>query len=69
MPKFLKVFFDVVLQYAQPQPYIEEMVPLLLERFSSGLCPVAFFLDTMHTLLLEVMQAVFRQFPNFVINL
>ncbi|CAK0829468.1 unnamed protein product, partial [Prorocentrum cordatum] len=55
VPRFLRVYFDVLLTNAPPQ-CIERVVPLLLQRFAS-LYPVDFFLIAGHSLIIDTLQA------------
>ena len=57
VPRFLRVYFDVLLNNAPPE-CIERVVPLLLQRFAS-LYPVDFFLNSVHTLIIDTLQAIF----------
>eukprot|EP00438_Fugacium_kawagutii_P013758 Skav232235 [mRNA] locus=scaffold273:8895:16001:- [translate_table: standard] len=56
VPRFLQVYFDVLLTNAPPE-CIEKVVPLLLQRFAS-LYPVDFFLNSVHTLIIDTLQAL-----------
>eukprot|EP00442_Polarella_glacialis_P008469 CAMPEP_0115143276 /NCGR_PEP_ID=MMETSP0227-20121206/60674_1 /TAXON_ID=89957 /ORGANISM="Polarella glacialis, Strain CCMP 1383" /LENGTH=110 /DNA_ID=CAMNT_0002552073 /DNA_START=7 /DNA_END=335 /DNA_ORIENTATION=+ len=67
VPRFLRVYFDVLLTNAPPE-CIERVVPLLLQRFAS-LYPVDFFLNSVHTLIIDTLQAIFQQWPHFLISL
>ena len=67
VPRFLRVYFDVLLNNAPPE-CIERVVPLLLQRFAS-LYPVDFFLNSVHTLIIDTLQAIFQQWPAFLMSL
>lgn len=67
VPRFLRVYFDVLLSNAPPE-CIERVVPLLLQRFRS-LYPVDFFLSAVHLLFIETLQAIFQQWPEFLVSL
>ncbi|CAE7210530.1 AP5Z1 [Symbiodinium natans] len=67
VPRFLRVYFDVLLSNAPPE-CIERVVPLLLQRFAS-LYPVDFFLNSVHTLIIDTLQAIFQQWPAFLMSL
>lgn len=67
VPRFLRVYFDVLLTYAPPA-CIERVVPLLLQRFSL-LYPVDFFLTAVHSLIIDTLQAIFQQWPQFLLSL
>eukprot|EP00913_Durusdinium_trenchii_P011023 g10347.t1 len=56
VPRFFRVYFDVLLTNAPPE-CIEKVVPLLLQRFAS-LYPVDFFLNSVHTLIIDTLQAL-----------
>ena len=64
---FLRVYFDVLLTNAPPA-CIERVVPLLLQRFAS-LYPVDFFLNAVHSLIIDTLQAIFQQWPGFLLSL
>ncbi|CAK9094551.1 AP-5 complex subunit zeta-1 (Adaptor-related protein complex 5 zeta subunit) (Zeta5) [Durusdinium trenchii] len=67
VPRFFRVYFDVLLTNAPPE-CIEKVVPLLLQRFAS-LYPVDFFLNSVHTLIIDTLQAIFQQWPEFLMSL
>lgn len=67
VPRFLRIYFDVLLTNAPPS-CIERVVPLLLQRFAS-LYPVDFFLNAVHSLIIDTLQAIFQQWPAFLLSL
>lgn len=68
VPKFLRLFFEVVLLNA-PEECVMQLVPLLLARHSKGLCGVDFYLEEIHTLVIDGLHRIFRRFPIFITRL
>eukprot|EP00397_Hematodinium_sp_SG-2012_P001523 GEMP01001526.1.p1 GENE.GEMP01001526.1~~GEMP01001526.1.p1 ORF type:complete len:798 (+),score=210.78 GEMP01001526.1:187-2580(+) len=67
VPRFLRVYFEVLLDNAPPE-CIKEVVPLLLQRFTC-LLPVAFYLDAVHAIIIDTLETIFQKWPEFLISL
>ncbi|CAD7940163.1 unnamed protein product [Amoebophrya sp. A120] len=58
VPRFLSLFFEVVLNHTTTET-VRALIPLLVHRFSRGLCPVDFFQEKVHSILIENLHKVF----------